>query len=54
MMESLSGWVLAPAYDLLNVAILIPEDTEELALALIGKRRNWGGVILKNWIKIWS
>ncbi|MBW6536035.1 MAG: HipA domain-containing protein [Mariniphaga sp.] len=43
MMESPSGWVLAPAYDLLNVAILIPEDSEELALTLDGKKKklNW-------------
>ncbi|WMI70062.1 HipA domain-containing protein [Mangrovimonas sp. YM274] len=39
MMESLSGWVLAPAYDLLNVTILLPEDTEELALTLSGKKK---------------
>ena len=30
---------LAPAYDLLNVAIVNPKDTEELALTLNGKRR---------------
>ncbi len=44
MIESPSGWVLAPAYDLLNVAILMPEDTEELALTLEGKKKklNWG------------
>ena len=30
---------MAPAYDLLNVAILIPEDTEELALTLDGKKK---------------
>lgn len=44
MIESSSGWVLAPAYDLLNVAIIIPEDTEELALTLEGKKKNlnWG------------
>lgn len=43
MIESPSGWVLAPAYDLVNVAILMPEDTEELALTLDGKKRklNW-------------
>ena len=43
MIESSSGWVLAPAYDLLNVAIIIPEDTEELALTLDGKKKklNW-------------
>jgi serine/threonine-protein kinase HipA len=44
MIESSSGWVLAPAYDLLNVAIILPEDTEELALTLDGKKKklNWG------------
>ena len=44
MIESPSGWVLAPAYDLLNVTIILPEDTEELALTLEGKKKklNWG------------
>lgn len=32
-------WMLAPAYDLLNVSIILPEDTEELALTLGGKKR---------------
>ncbi|WP_037320616.1 HipA domain-containing protein [Salegentibacter sp. Hel_I_6] len=32
-------WVLSPAYDLLNVAIVNPEDDEELALTLAGKRK---------------
>ena len=43
MIESSSGWILAPAYDLLNVSILLPEDTEELALTLDGKKKklNW-------------
>ncbi|WP_405565746.1 HipA domain-containing protein [Polaribacter sp. Asnod6-C07] len=39
LIESVSGWVLAPAYDLLNVSIVLPEDTEELALTLAGKKR---------------
>lgn len=39
MIESTSGWVLSPAYDLLNVAIVFPEDTEELALTLVGKKK---------------
>ncbi len=30
---------LAPAYDLLNVTILNPDDTEELALTLEGKKK---------------
>ena len=31
-------WVLAPAYDLLNVSIVLPADKEELALTLNGKK----------------
>ena len=38
MIESLPGWVLSPAYDLLNVTILNPDDKEELALTLEGKK----------------
>ena len=38
MIQSTSGWVLAPAYDLLNVAIVNPDDKEELALTLEGKK----------------
>ncbi len=32
-------WSLSPAYDLLNVTIANPEDTEELALTLNGKKK---------------
>ena len=39
MINSSPGWVLSPASDLLNVAIVLPEDTEELALTLAGKKR---------------
>ena len=39
MIESSSGWILSPAYDLLNVAIVFPEDKEELALTLDGKKK---------------
>lgn len=39
MIKSSSGWVLAPAYDLLNVSIILPEDMEEIALTLEGKRK---------------
>lgn len=38
MIESPSGWILSPAYDLLNVSILNPEDKEELALPIGGKK----------------
>ncbi len=39
MIKSPSGWVLAPAYDLLNVTIVLSDDTEELALSLEGKKK---------------
>jgi serine/threonine-protein kinase HipA len=39
MIESQSGWILAPAYDLLNVTIINPADDEELALTLAGKKK---------------
>lgn len=32
-------WILSPAYDLLNVAIVNPVDKEELALTLDGKKK---------------
>lgn len=33
------GWTLSPAYDLLNASIANPDDNEELALTLNGKKR---------------
>lgn len=33
------GYSLTPAYDLLSTALVMPEDTEELALTLNGKKR---------------
>jgi serine/threonine-protein kinase HipA len=41
MIETELGWILSPAYDLLNVAIILPEDTEELALTLAGKKKKF-------------
>lgn len=35
-------WSLSPAYDLLNVAIVNPEDKDELALTLDGKKKKLG------------
>ena len=35
-------WSLSPAYDLLNVAIVNPEDKEELVLTLEGKKKKLG------------
>jgi len=40
MIKSPSGWILSPSYDLLNVVIFVPDDKEELALTLGGKKRN--------------
>ncbi len=42
MIQSASGWLLAPAYDLLNVSIVNPEDKEELALPIEGKKKKLG------------
>lgn len=39
MIHTSYGWALSPAYDLLNVAIINPEDTEEMALTIQGKRK---------------
>ena len=39
MIHNKGKWTLAPSYDLLNVSIILPEDTEELALTLGGKKR---------------
>ena len=39
MIKNTSGWLLAPAYDLLNVAIILPKDKEEVALTLGGKKK---------------
>lgn len=39
MIHLANTWTLAPAYDLLNVAIVNPEDTEELALTIEGKKK---------------
>ena len=39
MIQNKEKWTLAPSYDLLNVSIILPEDTEELALTLGGKKK---------------
>lgn len=49
MIKSASGWVLAPAYDLLNVAIVLPEDKEELALTIEGKKKK---IKLEHFVKL--
>ncbi len=37
-----TGYALTPAYDLLSTALVMPEDSEELALTLNGKKRKIG------------
>ncbi|RLD40754.1 MAG: type II toxin-antitoxin system HipA family toxin, partial [Bacteroidetes bacterium] len=39
MIQTDFGWSLSPAYDLLNVTILNPDDKEELALTIEGKKK---------------
>jgi serine/threonine-protein kinase HipA len=39
MIKLNNKWALAPAYDLLNVTLANPDDTEEIALTLEGKKR---------------
>ena len=38
MIETNTGWSLAPAYDLLNATIINPDDKEEMALTLNGRK----------------
>ena len=35
------GWVFSPAYDLLNVKIILPQDKDDTALLLGGKKKNF-------------
>jgi len=41
MFLSKEGWVLSPAYDLLNVKIILPQDDDDTALFLGGKKKNF-------------
>jgi serine/threonine-protein kinase HipA len=41
MFLSSQGWVLSPFYDLLNVKMILPEDKEDIALMLGGKKENF-------------
>lgn len=38
--EGSEKYVLSPAYDLLPVNVIMPEDKEQFALAMNGKKRN--------------
>ena len=39
MIKTDYGWALSPAYDLLNVTIVNPKDSKELALSISGKKK---------------
>jgi serine/threonine-protein kinase HipA len=47
MIKTSYGWSLSPAYDLLNTVIVNPEDTEELALTIAGKKKK---ITLQNFL----
>jgi serine/threonine-protein kinase HipA len=48
MINSGTDWVLAPAYDLLNVTIVNPDDLEELAITLDGKKKKLKRINFEN------
>ncbi len=41
MLHSDMGWVLSPAYDLLNVKIILPKEKDDTALLFGGKKKNF-------------
>ncbi len=41
MLRTTVGWTLAPAYDLLNVKLILEKDQEDTALLLGGKKQNF-------------
>ena len=41
MLLSEMGWVLSPAYDLINVKLVLPKDKDDTALLLGGKKKNF-------------
>lgn len=51
MLDSPSGWILSPAYDLLNVTIVNPDDSEELALTMEGKKNKLKRIHFENLAK---
>ena len=51
MLDSPSGWILSPAYDLLNVSIVNPDDSEELALTMEGKKSKLKRIHFENLAK---
>ncbi|MFI1770725.1 HipA domain-containing protein [Thalassobellus citreus] len=52
MIQSTSRLLLAPACDLLNIAIINPHHKEELALTLEGKKSNFKGIHFESFGKV--
>lgn len=48
MIKSNSGWILSPAFDLLNNAILLSNEIDELGLSLDGMKR---GLVTENFAR---
>lgn len=46
------GWVLAPFYDFINVKLILPEDKEDIALMLGGKKRNFNKVYFNRFAEV--
>lgn len=51
MINSGLDWTLAPAYDLLNVHLLMPEDLEEMALTIGGRKNKINRQLFENFGK---
>ena len=52
MWQSDMGWVLSPAYDLLNVKIILPTDKDDTALLLGGKKKNFNKLYFNRFGKV--
>lgn len=52
MFHSDIGWVLSPAYDLLNVKIILPKDKEDTAIMLGGKKENFNKLYFDRFAKV--
>lgn len=52
MIHSDLGWVLSPAYDLLNVKIIFPKDKDDTALLFGGKKKNFNKSYFDNFAAV--
>ncbi len=54
MLLSDMGWILSPAYDLLNVKIILPEDKEDSAILMGGKKQNFNKTYFDRFAEVLS